>query len=81
MSRGRRFIFLESYEKALKDGVGVGVGVGVGSGEFYQPWIRLQDFTGSRGNRSAIRGLKTFRQHSTLSGLENEFFYLAEFNQ
>lgn len=74
MSRGRRFTSLESYEKALKDGVGVG------SGEFYQPWIRPQDFTGSRGNRSAIRGLKTFRQHSTLSGLETEFFYLAEFN-
>lgn len=74
MSRGRRFTSLESYEKALKEGVGVG------SGEFYKPWLRPQDFTGSTGNRSAIRGLKTFRQHNMLSGIETEFFYLAEFN-
>lgn len=74
MSRGRRFTSLESYEKALKEGVGVG------SGEFYQPWLRPQDFTRSKGNRSAIRGLKTFRQHSMMSGIETEFFYLAEFN-
>ncbi|WP_439412229.1 TnsA endonuclease N-terminal domain-containing protein [Enterobacter ludwigii] len=74
MSKGRRFTTLESYEKALRDGAGIG------SGEFYQPWIRPQDFTNSRGVRSAIRGLKTFRQHNTLSGLESEFYYLAEFN-
>jgi len=74
MSRGRRFTSLESYEKALKGGVGIG------SGENYQPWIRPQDFTKSSGIRSAIRGLKTFRQHNTLSGIESEFYYLAEFN-
>lgn len=74
MSRGRRFTSHESYEKALREGIGVG------TGEFYQPWFRPQDFTRSTGNRSAIRGLKTFRQHSLLSGIETEFFYLAEFN-
>lgn len=74
MSRGRRFTSFESYEKALRDGTGVG------SGEYYKPWIRPQDFTRSKGIRSAIRGLKTFRQHSTLSGIESEFYYLAEFN-
>lgn len=74
MSRGRRFTSLESYEKALKDGVGIG------SGENYQPWIRPQDFKQSTGIRSAIRGLKTFRQHNTLSSIESEFYYLAEFN-
>lgn len=74
MSRGRRFTSLESYEKALKEGIGFG------SGEFYQPWLRPQDFTRSSGNRSAVRGLKTFRQHNMLSGIESDFFYLAEFN-
>lgn len=74
MSRGRRFASFESYEKALREGVGTGCG------EFYKPWIRPQDFTKSRGIRSAIRGLKTFRQHNTLSSVESEFYYLAEFN-
>lgn len=74
MSKGRRFTSLESYEKALMDGFGKG------SREFYQPWIRPQDFTNSSGIRSAIRGLKTFRQHNTMSGIETEFYYLAEFN-
>ncbi|MFW5393065.1 TnsA endonuclease N-terminal domain-containing protein [Yersinia sp. 2544 StPb PI] len=60
--------------KALQEGVGVG------SGEFYRPWLRPQDFTSSKGNRSAIRGLKTFRQHNMMSGVETDFFYLAEFN-
>ncbi|MCQ4445685.1 TnsA endonuclease N-terminal domain-containing protein [Enterobacter cloacae] len=74
MTRGRRFTSFESYEKALRDGIGLG------TGENYQPWIRPQDFTNSTGIRSAIRGLKTFRQHNTLSGIESEFYYLAEFN-
>lgn len=74
MGRGRRFTSHEAYEKALREGIGVG------SAEFYQPWLRPQDFTRSKGIRSAIKGLKTSRQHNMLSGIETDFFYLAEFN-
>lgn len=51
----------------------------VGYGQSYQPWLRAQDVK-SRGNRSIVFGLKTFRNHHLLSSVESNFFYLAQFN-
>lgn len=73
MARGRRLKSYLDYENALGDGIGVGYG------QSYQPWLRAQDVK-SRGNRSIVFGLKTFRNHHLLSSVESNFFYLAEFN-
>lgn len=73
MGRGRRLKSYLDYENALGDGIGVGYG------QSYQPWLRAQDVK-SRGNRSIVFGLKTFRNHHLLSSVESNFFYLAEFN-
>lgn len=56
MGRGRRLKSYLDYENALGDGIGVGYG------QSYQPWLRAQDVK-SRGNRSIVFGLKTFRNH------------------
>ncbi|HFL4395087.1 TPA: transposase, partial [Escherichia coli] len=56
MARGRRLKSYLDYENALGDGIGVGYG------QSYQPWLRAQDVK-SRGNRSIVFGLKTFRNH------------------
>ncbi|WP_426785563.1 TnsA endonuclease N-terminal domain-containing protein [Rahnella variigena] len=51
----------------------------MGEGEAYKPWLRVQDVN-SRGHSGKIYGIKTHRQHHTLSEHETCFFYLAEFN-
>lgn len=56
MGRGRRLKSYLDYENALGDGIGVGYG------QSYQPRLRAQDVK-SRGNRSIVFGLKTFRNH------------------
>lgn len=63
MGRGRRLKSYLDYENALGDGIGVGYG------QSYQPWLRAQDVK-SRGNRSIVFGLKTFRNHHLLSSVE-----------
>ena len=70
MARGRRLKSYLDYENALGDGIGVGYG------QSYQPWLRAQDVK-SRGNRSIVFGLKTFRNHHLLSSVESNFFYLG----
>ncbi len=67
MARGRRLKSYLDYENALGDGIGVGYG------QSYQPWLRAQDVK-SRGNRSIVFGLKTFRNHHLLSSVESNFF-------
>ena len=72
MARGRRLKSYLDYENALGDGIGVGYGQ-------LSARLRAQDVK-SRGNRSIVFGLKTFRNHHLLSSVESNFFYLAEFN-
>jgi len=72
---GRRCILksIEDYSRALKSGRGLG------SGAEYCPWIRVHDAS-SHGKSSKIQGIKTDRAHQLLSGIEENFFYYAEFN-
>jgi hypothetical protein len=73
MARGRKLEALNDYRRALKQKYGVG------EGQDYKPWLRVQDVK-SRGLSSKIQGIKVAREHHTLSQLETEFFYLAEFS-
>ena len=68
----RKLESFEDYNRALKNKYGLG------EGEDYKPWVRVQDVK-SKGVRSQIKGLKTHRIHHTLSSIETEFFYIAEF--
>lgn len=72
MARGRKLETLNDFKRALKGKFGLG------EGKNYLPWLRVQDVK-SRGTRSQIWGRKTNREHHTLSSIESEFFYLAEF--
>jgi hypothetical protein len=69
---GRRLETFEDYKRSLKNKYGLG------NGKNYKPWLRVQDVK-SRGVRSQITGIKTQRTHHTLSSIETEFFYLAEY--
>jgi hypothetical protein len=71
--RSRNLQTLDEYRKALLSKYGVG------EGESYKPWLRVQDVK-SKGVRSQVSGLKSGRIHHTLSALETEFFYLAEYS-
>ncbi|AYD45710.1 MULTISPECIES: TnsA endonuclease N-terminal domain-containing protein [Yersinia] len=51
---------------------------GLGEGDTYKPWLRVQDVS-SRGNSGKIQGIKSHREHHTLSEHESCFFYLVEF--
>ncbi|WP_234888182.1 TnsA endonuclease N-terminal domain-containing protein [Aeromonas caviae] len=51
---------------------------GLGEGSSYKPWLRVQDVS-SCGNSGKILGIKSGREHHTLSEHESCFFYLAEF--
>jgi hypothetical protein len=73
MGKGRKLENLNDFKRALKGKYGVGVGVN------YTPWLRIQDVH-SHGTRSQIQGIKSNRIHHTLSSIESEFFYLAEFS-
>ncbi|WP_217519842.1 TnsA endonuclease N-terminal domain-containing protein [Vibrio metschnikovii] len=73
MSRGRKLQTEEHFKKALKNGYGLG------SYKDYLPWYRVQDVK-SDGNRSKIFGFKTRRIHHTMSSIESEFFYIADFS-
>jgi hypothetical protein len=73
MARGRKLEALNDYRRALKQKYGVG------EGQDYKPWLRVQDVK-SRGLSSKTQGIKVAREHHTLSQLETEFFYLAEFS-
>ncbi len=72
MARGRKLETFNDFKRALKGKFGLG------EGKNYLPWLRVQDVK-SRGTRSQIWGRKTDREHHTLSSIESEFFYLAEF--
>tara|TARA_R110001583_G_C5659119_1_gene409480 strand:+ start:127 stop:960 length:834 start_codon:yes stop_codon:yes gene_type:complete len=72
MSRGRKLEGLEDYKRALRNKYGLGVG------SEYKPWLRVQDVK-SRGKSSKIQGIKSDREHHTLSKNETQFFYIAEF--
>ena len=63
----------EDFKRSLK------AKYGLGEGESYKPWLRTQDVK-SHGVRAKIQGLKTKRVHHTLSSIETDFFYLAEFS-
>ncbi|MBE4082624.1 heteromeric transposase endonuclease subunit TnsA [Vibrio parahaemolyticus] len=73
MSRGRKLQTEEHFKKAIKNGYGLG------SYKDYLPWYRVQDVK-SDGNRSKIFGFKTRRIHHTMSSIESEFFYIADFS-
>ena len=73
MSRGRRLKSLDDYARSLKNKYGLG------EGENYKPWLRVQDVP-STGLASKIQGIKANREHHTLSKLETEFLFLAEFS-
>ncbi len=73
MGRGRKLQTEEDFKRALKNGYGLG------SYKDYLPWYRAQDVK-SEGNRSKIFGFKTSRNHHTLSSIESEFFYIADFS-
>ena len=70
---GRRLKTFDDYKRSLKGKYGLG------EGKSYKPWLRVQDVK-SKGIRSQILGLTTQRIHHTLSSIETEFFYLAEFS-
>lgn len=70
---GRKLKTLKDYKRSLKGKYGLG------EGKSYKPWLRVQDVK-SKGVRSQILGLKTQRIHHTLSSIETEFFYLAEYS-
>ena len=69
----RKLETFDDFNRALKNKYGIG------EGSSYKPWLRVQDVK-SKGIRSQILGLKTDRVHHTLSALETDFFYLAEFS-
>ncbi|WP_067515884.1 TnsA endonuclease N-terminal domain-containing protein [Endozoicomonas ascidiicola] len=73
MARGRRLKTLDDYARSLKNKYGLG------EGDDYKPWLRVQDVP-SIGLASKIQGMKANREHHTLSKLETEFFFLAEFS-
>tara|TARA_R110001583_G_scaffold169301_1_gene322158 strand:- start:4460 stop:5293 length:834 start_codon:yes stop_codon:yes gene_type:complete len=73
MSRGRKLERLEDYKRALRNKYGLG------EGSHYKPWLRVQDVK-SRGTSSKIQGIKSSREHHTLSKNETQFFYIAEFS-
>lgn len=70
---GRQLKTFDDFTRSLKNKYGVG------EGESYKPWLRVQDVK-SHGVRSQIFGLKTGRVHHTLSSIETDFFYLAEYS-
>jgi hypothetical protein len=70
---GRRLKTFDDFKRSLKNKYGVG------DGKSYKPWLRVQDVK-SQGVRSQIFGLKTGRVHHTLSSIETELFYLAEYS-
>ncbi|WP_417438886.1 TnsA endonuclease N-terminal domain-containing protein [Idiomarina sp.] len=69
----RKLKTFDDYSRALKDKYGIG------ELSTYKPWLRVQDVK-SKGIRSQVLGLKTGRVHHTLSSIETEFFYLAEYS-
>lgn len=69
----RKLETFPDYNRALKNKYGIG------EGEFYKPWLRVQDVT-SKGVRSQIPGIKSKRKHHFMSLIETELFYLAEFS-
>jgi len=74
MARGRKLETIKDFKRSLKNKYGLGEGAA------YKPWLRIQDVK-SRGVSSKIQGLKVNRDHHTLSSLETQFFYLAEFSE
>lgn len=72
MARRRKLDTYSDFNNALKNGYGKG------QGKTYKPWVRVQDVP-SKGNSGKIEGIKSGRQHHTLSEGESCFFYLAEF--
>ncbi|MCF6459220.1 TnsA endonuclease N-terminal domain-containing protein [Pseudoalteromonas sp. MMG024] len=69
----RKLETFEDFNRALKNKYGIG------EENHYKPWLRVQDVK-SKGVRSQILGLKTGRVHHTLSAIETDFFYLAEYS-
>jgi hypothetical protein len=52
----RKLKTFDDFKRSLKNKYGIG------EGEFYKPWLRVQDVK-SRGVRSQVLGLKTGRTH------------------
>ena len=71
MAKGRNLETYTDFERSIKNGYGKG------EGKNYKPWIRVQDVP-SKGNSAKIQGIKSGREHHTLSEGESCFFYLAE---
>lgn len=73
MGRRRRLASIKDYSRALKNGRGLGTGTD------YLPWLRVNDIP-SRGKSTKIYGIKTERTYQLLSGVESDFFIIAEYN-
>lgn len=73
MGRRRRLASIKDYSRALKNGRGLGTGID------YLPWLRVNDIP-SRGKSTKIYGIKTERTYHLLSGVESNFFIIAEYN-
>jgi len=73
MGRPRSLANIKDYSRALKNGRGLGVG------SDYLPWLRVNDVP-SRGKSTKIYGIKTERTYQLLSGVESNFFTIAEYN-
>ena len=74
MGRPRNLASIKDYSRALKNGRGLGIGPN------YLPWLRVNDIP-SRGQSTKIYGIKTDRTHQLLSGIESNFFFIAEYNR
>ena len=70
MSKRKRGL---NIEQKLKEGRGTGIG------EYYKPWIKIQEVP-SKGRSTRVKGVKVKRQYELLSDMERDFFYLLEFS-
>lgn len=73
MARGRKLDSIDDYKRSLRNKYGLG------EGKDYKPWLRVQDVP-SCGLSTEIQGIKVSRVHHTLSQIETQFFFLAEFS-
>lgn len=73
MAKRQRGITKSKIERWLKEGRGQGIGVD------YKPWLSVQDVP-SAGRSHREIGIKTSRQYTFFSDLENRYFHILEYS-
>lgn len=73
MAKRKRVTTQKTIKNLIKEGRGEGIG------EYYKPWIKIQDVS-SLGRATRLKGIKTKRQHEFLSDLERNYFYILEYS-